>query len=376
MSRSIEVLHSVFTLSKAAGGLSVAVAELCGELAAQGAGVEILTEQTPDPQRVDLSDHVGLIEVAGRGYGQALEARQERSAIPILHQHGIWTAISRSVASFARERSIPYVVSPHGMLEPWALQYHGLRKKVAMTLYQRRNLQDASVLLATSEQEAANLRDLGLKPPIAVLPNGIQPVEGSPVDFAQAREKEVLFLSRIHPKKGLPMLLEAWAELKPQGWKLIIAGNDEGGHQAEVQQLADRLGMADAVDFPGPLYGEAKDRAFRRASFFVLPTYSENFGVVVGEALQYGLPVITTTGTPWKLLAEQDCGWWVEPETAAIRGALAAALGISAAERQVMGERGASLVEMNFRWPGVARELLCVYQWLLEASGKPDCVLE
>jgi glycosyltransferase involved in cell wall biosynthesis len=222
--------------------------------------------------------------------------------------------------------------------------------------------------------------------------------------------RTALFLSRIHPKKGLPLLLEVWARLRPQGWQLRIVGPDEGGHLAELKRLCEKLGLewedeaniehrrgdegdslastpterrykAEQVTdpfniqhskfnilFSGPLDGEEKWRAYRAADLFVLPTYSENFGIAVAEALACSVPVITTTGAPWAGLLDRRCGWWVAPEVDAIGRALEEAIGMNDAEREAMGGRGAVWVREDFVWEGIARRVIDGYGEILNVG--------
>jgi len=249
------------------------------------------------------------------------------------------------------------------MLEPWALNYKRWKKRLVWHLYQYRDLKEATAFHATAEAEAMSIRRLGFQQPIAVIPNGVELpelVEHKPIEAA-SQARTALFLSRIHPKKGLPMLLEAWAALKPGNWRLVIAGHDEAGHTVKLKSQV--------------LEGTAKDNAFRNADLFVLPSHSENFGIVVAEALSYGLPVLTTTGCPWRELKEKDCGWWVQPTREGILAGLQDAL---SQPRQVLvekGHRGRKVVENRYQWPAIGRNMQKFYSWLLNNEAKPDFVV-
>jgi glycosyltransferase involved in cell wall biosynthesis len=303
--------------------------------------------------------------------------------LTVLHDNGIWMPGNHTAAAVARKTGVPLIISPRGMLEPWALSHRAWKKRLAWLLYQRRDLLTASVLHATAEQEVASLRRLGLRQPIAMIPNGVE--FPAPADVASAmasrlrpaaapqRERTALFLSRIHPKKGLINLIDAWACVRPEGWRLVIAGPDEGGHQAEVAERIRTSGVGEQVSLAGAVEGEAKAALFRNADLFVLPTFSENFGVVVAEALAYGLPVITTRGAPWADLETHNCGWWidtgVEPLAQALRGAMA----LSDEQRHAMGVRGRGYVR-RYDWGGIAAQTSAVYRWVLGQGDKPDCV--
>ncbi len=263
------------------------------------------------------------------------------------------------------------------MLEPWALRHHWLKKRVAWWLYQRRDLHRAAMLHATASSEAAQFRRLGLRQPIVVLPNGVDlPTTMPPRAVNPTGRRRALFLSRIHPKKGLIELVQAWSRLRPQGWEMVIAGTDEGGHEAEVRRAVDAVGLRAEFVFPGAFSDEAKWALYRSAELFVLPTHSENFGVVVAEAMAAGLPVITTHGAPWALLEEQRCGWWIPDDAEGLQKALADALDRPPDHLAAMGSRGAAAVTECFRWDRIGSRMAQAYRWMLgDEPERPDCVV-
>ena len=252
------------------------------------------------------------------------------------------------------------------MLEPWARRHRRWKKTLAWAAFQRRDLHAAAALHATAASEASHLRDLGLRQPIAVIPNGVTVPEDTAAHDNEERglPRRALFLSRLHPKKGLPLLLDAWAAVAPSRWELVIAGPDEGGHLADLEGQVERLGLQ-GVHFKGPVPDTEKWDLYRSSDLFVLPTYSENFGVVVAEALAAGVPVLTTTGAPWSDLVDRRCGWWVGPALEPLRDALQVATGASDTERCAMGLRGRALVEEHYAWGSIAEHMLEVYEWLL-----------
>lgn len=320
-----------------------------------------------------------------------------------VHLHGIWspTLAWRFVAW--RRRGIPCVVTLHGMLEPWALAHKAPKKKVAWNLYQKRLLNMASALHATSEREAANLRKLGLKPPIAMIPWGIEVeerevweketgdrkqetgnVDGkagladlsiSASQFSACPQRTALFVGRIYPVKGLPMLVEAWARIRPTGWKMKIVGPDEAGHLAEVEALIHQAGLDGMFEFAGPLSGTALKQAYNGADLYIQPSHTENFGMAIAEAMARGLPVITTQGAPWRLLGEEHCGWWSPISTDGIAAALGDATRRSPEDLAAMGERGRAIVAERFAWEAIARQFVECYQWLRGEGPKSACVV-
>ena len=255
------------------------------------------------------------------------------------------------------------VLTQHGMLEPWIMARHyRTRKMPALWLYQKQAVMRADYLHATAESEKDNLLKLGYNSKVAVIANGID-VEGISLKKSWKRTGKILFLSRIHVKKGINFLMEATAGLKDQmqGYELWIAGEGEVGYIKELKQLAGQLGIERRVRFPGGVYGDEKWRLFREADLFVLPTHSENFGIAVAEALACGTPVITTQGTPWQELETRHCGWWTEVGTTPITLALTDFLQKSDAELETMGRNGRRLVEEKYSSRKMAEDMLRLY---------------
>lgn len=388
---SLNVLHFIPSLIPESGGPARSVSGLCTALAKAGAGINLVSFDVghhfqapiiPPPGLVETTFvknrlAIGLRQLYAPHFKATLDHLVCQRAIRLIHDHCIWLPSNITTSRTARQQNIPFIVSTRGMLEPWALRQGRLKKRLMWRLYQARNLKQAQLLHATSMGEAENLRRLGLNQPIAVIPNGVDvpPEALSTATAGPGEVRTLLFLSRLHPKKGLLNLVEALRRVSSNGWQVIIAGPDEGGHQAEVETAAARAGLSHMFKFIGPVDDEAKWNVYRQADLFVLPTFSENFGIVVAEALACGLPVITTTGAPWQELESRCCGWWIEPQVEPLIDALQAAMALSDAQRTEMGQRGRKLVEAKYSWPAVAEQMAAVYRWLLGQETRPDCVL-
>ncbi|MBT3070836.1 glycosyltransferase [Rhodomicrobium sp. Az07] len=343
------------------GGPAFSVSRLSSALA--GAGINIGV-WAPDGSAVTtrlIAEGLPML----RRFGGSLEIALENFGRPdILHDNGIWLPSNHRAAVLADTAEIPRIVSLRGMLEPWALRHKRIKKAIAWSLYQRRDLKSAALLHATADSECNHIGALNLRRPIAVIPNGTdlpdeQELRRQNHDRAP---RTALFLSRIHPKKGLPMLVDAWARLRPSDWMLRIAGPDEGGHRAEVEALVTSAGIADVVQFSGELSGREKTAAYASADLFILPTHSENFGMVVAEALAHEVPVVTTSGAPWQTLVDHACGWWVPPTAEGIAEGLHQALSCPPDTLRDMGRRGRILVAAQYGWDGIALRFLATYE--------------
>ena len=308
-------------------------------------------------------------------YHQKLTSLIKDHKCDIIHSHGLWLQCNRHAAICARNLNIPHIISTRGMLEPWAFAHNFWKKRPLWFIWQKRALQEASAFCATSKQEAEGIRSLGFSQPIAIIPNGINLSYCNHLSLHNNCNKFALFLSRIHPKKGLIDLVDAWAKIRPLGWQVVIAGPDENGHQAEVQRRINELGVKDVFKFIGSVDGAEKGNLYRSANLFILPTHSENFGIVIAEALASGTPVITTKGTPWEGLLTHKCGWWIDIGVQPLANTIQQAINLSDAERAEMGARGKRYVLDEFSWEAIGQKMVAFYDWILKGGTPPDHVL-
>jgi len=376
----MRIVQLIGSLSNESGGPTYSTRRLSQELWALGCEVHVIgLAETESPNHPDgwAPAAVHIVAPRGpRGFGYSAGWLQVLEGVrpDLVHVHGVWMYYSLASLRWCRG-GWPRMVSPHGMLEPWAFRYRRWKKLPVWLLWERRHLDSAAILHATSEQEATNIRALGLRPPIAVIPNGIDVPDLPQPGNRTHEERRALFLSRIHPIKGLLNLVEAWRRVGPPGWRLSIAGPDECGHLGVVQQAVREAGLAGVVDFLGPIYGKEKQELLNSADLFILPTFSENFGIAVAEALASAVPVITTKGAPWGCLETHGCGWWVDIGVEPLVAAISEATRCTTSELRAMGERGRRLVEERFSWPKIARQMKAVYEWVLGGGPRPEWVL-
>jgi poly(glycerol-phosphate) alpha-glucosyltransferase len=275
------------------------------------------------------------------------------------------------------------------MMDSWALRQSRLKKRVAGMLYQNAQLRQAACIRAICESELKSIRAYGLKNPVCVIPYGIdlpvKPHEGENVaalarEPNERRRKVLLYLGRIHPKKGLVNLLKAWKcaigarFTVGEQWNLVIAGWDQGGHEGELKRMARDLRIEDSVLFVGPQYGETKAEFYRNCDAFILPSFSEGTPMSILEAWSYAKPVLMTPECNLPEGLEAGAAICFRPTVEAIEQGLQRLALMSDLERQAMGERSLKLVKERFRWSRVAHDMITVYRWLLKTADRPDCV--
>ena len=381
----MNALHVITGLSKMSGGPSRSSQGLVAALCAAGVDAWIHSFDGVEPW---------VNGVRGYRQGKSLDMAALKE-FDIVHIHGVWDPRLHDVAKMCQEAKVSYVIAPRGMLEPWSLKQKWLKKRIARFLYQDRDLKKAAALHATAESEAEQFRKLGFKNYCIVSPNGVNLPEGDLGVGGRCRCtadcRRALFVSRMHQKKGVLELVESWGRVKPQGWvcELVytLNGEEEKAYEAKVKSRVQELGLSGQFVFTGALDDEKKWDAYARANLFVLPTYSENFGIVIAEALWAGVPVITTKGTPWSDLVSCNCGWWIDlpaQDGLAQWDALDAALKEAASldfptptqnsnSLKRMGENGHRLVERKYTWKAVVGAMKHGYEQILNPCEHAPC---
>ena len=324
---------------------------------------------------------------SGFGFSPQLSAFARHSEANVFHSHGLWMWSDRVASASAHAAGVPHIVSPHGMLEPWAMANSALKKQVMWRAFQGRALHDARCLHALCEAELTAMRDLGLRNPIAVVPNGVNLSEFADLPapaafddaFPSARDRRVLlFMARLHPKKGLVPLLQAWKSVAPAfaDWLLVVAGPDEGGHRAQLEQIVADSGLQNAVLFTGMLDGARKRAALSRADAFALPSWSEGFSIAILEAMAARLPVLLTPGCHFPDAVAAGAALEAQPQAEALGETLRQLLAQSDSERAQMGARGYELVARKYTWQRVAVDWKGLYHWCAREGEVPSSVQE
>lgn len=362
-------------LSARGGGVPAAMLPLVRVLRRRDVKVSVIAlHDGPTPQGCHDATVLGPRAV---GFAPAMAASLRTADADLVHLHGLWMYPSLAVLRWSRAFSRPRIISPHGMLDPWALAQSPWKKKLALSVFERQNLEGAACLHALNSAEAEALRAFGLRNPIAVIPNGVDlPAEPKPWD--ERSRKVLLFLGRIHPKKGIYQLQTAWAKAAVEpgaaNWRLAIAGWDDGGHLSGLMRQAAELGISETIDFLGPLFGDAKAQVLQNADAFILPSLSEGLPMAVLEAWSYSLPVLMTKecNIPEGFAANAALRISTQPDRLA--DSLRIFFALRSAERLAMGEAGRRLVEHQFTWDRIAADMHEIYAWILGGSSVPSCI--
>lgn len=338
----------------------------------------------------------------------------------LIYRAGLWKWPSRYAFEWSRKHEKPEIIAPHGMLDPWAVKNSAWKKRLVLLCYERKHLGDAACIRALSEAEAQAIRAFGLNNPICIVPNGVDVAESGKQKTQNGNtpwnaviepgRKVLLYLGRIHPKKGLVNLVKAWAAVQKtedrwrmaKEWTLVIAGWDQGGHEDELQQLATELsiGWADVSEeraedgratmeshpstlnsqraasllFIGPQFDEDRAACFANCDAFILPSFSEGLPMAVLEAWACCKAVLMTPqcNLPEGFLARAALS--IEPNADSIAQGLRELFEMPCASRSAFGARGRALVASRFTWPKIATDIRAVYEWVLGGRPKPDCV--
>lgn len=306
------------------------------------------------------------------GYSVAMKSAIEKTSADIYHMQGLWQYPHYAAIRRAQKRQVPYVITLHGQLYPQALALHSGRKRVALYLYQRKQLQEAACIHATCMEEYRYYRALGFTNPVAVITN--------PMDCSERIESVVQdsifrvgYLGRIHSRKHVKRLIDVWHRLAVPEGELLIMGDGDAGYIRELKEDVKRLKLTN-VRFTGFVSGEEKRRLVASLTCLAVPSDFENFGMIVPEALLQGVPVIASTGTPWEELNTHQCGWWVKNEVDTLQATLQEVLSLDTETRQAMGERGRKLIMENYSMDVVASRMKQLYDWVLGDGEKPNFV--
>lgn len=328
-------------------GVSIFVSQMANAMAK--AGQEVHLRYTWKPE-ISVDDKVD---------SQKFASLDELTFNPdIVHIHGVWLMDMVRAMNWCRKNHVKYFVSPHGGLMPRVLRRGWIKKHLFYWFLLRKNLNAAAGIHCTGDGEAEAIRGLGIKTKIFIVPLGCDIPN---LHNDEKKENMILFLSRIGEEKGLSYLLDGWKVINHNGWRIVLAGPDWKGTRKGLEAKIRKEGIRD-IEFFGSANATQKDMLYRKARVFVLPSPMENFSMGVLEALAYGLPVICTIGTPWKVIQDKGCGWWVNSnDSKALADALKEAISLSAEEIQNIQVKGLQIAS-EFSWHEQAQKMVDAYQ--------------
>jgi glycosyltransferase involved in cell wall biosynthesis len=384
MTSTLRAVHVVAVPSTEAAGPSYTVPRLCKSLAQ----VDVQTDLLAIGEAADVRENgfrsarfapdwakVPVANALRTSHRLRRELARLSMAADVIHNHGLWLMPNVHAGWTADRAHKPLIVSPRGMLGAAALQFSRLKKRIFWRAMQGRVIRGAACLHATSELEYLDIRAVGLRNPVAIVANGVDlPIVSARQDRDE-RIRTALYLGRLHPKKGLDVLIRAWARVEQAhpNWQLRIVGPSEQGYVDKLRALAAAEGLR-RCDFVGPLFGPEKVAAYCAADVYVLPTLNENFAMTVAEALAAEVPVIATRGSPWEGLTSERCGWWIDQGVQPLSAALSDAMSRKPGELRQMGARGRQWMARDYSWQPIGVKMRQVYEWLAQNGARPAFV--
>lgn len=360
----MKIVHFIPSIDRKTGGTAFYLQSLVCELG-EYSEVYIITKKTKNPVPVEKVKII-YVDLDLKHYfsiKKNIDRIIKEIAPDIIHINVIWMFQSFIVHQIALKNSIKVVLSPHGMLEPWILNRHPLKKRLALFLYQKQSIIKADYIHVTAISEEKSIEKLGFTNNIIVIPNGIE-VDKIKIKDNWEIQCQILFLSRLHEKKGVEILIEVFSQLKDQlkNYKLVLAGEGDLQYINRLKQLAIDKNISEQIIFIDGVYGELKWELFKNSDLFILPTYSENFGIVIAEALACGVPVITTKGTPWEELNTRRCGWWIENDVDSLKNAILKFKLLSSNDLEIMGRNGRELIIEKYNSKIIGRLMFNLYE--------------
>ncbi len=372
----MHIIHTVSSTENLSSGITHCVNELSYGLKMLGQQVEILSlgksEKFSEKNITEYKFEKNFSNIpllSKIGFSNCMKKYILSSKSNIIHTHGLWM-----FPNIYRNKNAAFVISTHGMLAEGALKFSQKKKKIFHLLFQKSAFADAKLLFATAESEMEDIRKYGLKMPIALVPNGVNIPDIKKIN-RNSKIKTLISLGRIHPKKGLDILINSWSRIEPifNDWQLKIVGPDEVGHKKFLEKLINKLKLR-RVFIEDPVYGREKDILLSNCDLFVLPSKSENFALTVAESLAVEVPVIATRDTPWSGLDLNRCGWWIEGSEDALVRTLRKVLSLPDKQIVQMGRRGKKWMQRDFSWELVCCKTIKSYNWITNISDKPSFI--
>jgi glycosyltransferase involved in cell wall biosynthesis len=391
----MKILHVTPSIAKVRGGTSQAILDMVKALQITNVDIEIATTNDDGDDLLDVplrklikyndvpvwffhrfSPNIKSVREYAFSSGLTQWLWQNISQYQLVHVHALFSYASTIAMAIARLKNVPYIVTPHGLLCEWSLQQSTHKKQTYLKLIEQANLDSSQIIHFTSEKEQQEVSLLGLQKPNFVLPLG----RSLPTAISDARyrlrqqfnippdEPVILFLSRLHYKKGLEYLIPALSKLTHHRFTFILAGNGTPDYEAEIESLLISSGLRHRTLVVGFVQGETKDILMQGSDLFVLTSYSENFAVSVLESLAVGVPVLVTPGVALASVVKQNqLGYVPDLDIAAITDALENYLS-NPQQAKKMGDRARQLVSDKYSWNHIAQDLLEIYKLIIQQN--------
>ena len=363
--KKLKIFFFVQDISKESGGLGSAVMGLFNSLENKKIEVHIFTSSILDEKNILKNFQSKIIFLNSKNFLSSLRNINViykfflKNPPDLVHLHGLWKPIPFLGYIFSKIKKIKFVLSPHGMLMPYAVKQKKLKKKLALFLFQRKIIKDAKTIITASSLETLAVRNFNSNIPIECIPHGIKSPKRITKSYS-SKNKIALFLGRIHPTKGIKELLEIWSKLNLPNWELIISGTcDDKIYFGELKKLA--AGNKNNIFFHGPAFGSKKEKLFNKADLFILPTKTENFGITILEAMTYQVPVITTKNAPWQIIKDNSIGWWITDSKNELKKAIIEATSMNIKNLRKMGKDAKNLIKEKYSWEEISLKYLELY---------------
>lgn len=381
MENAIAILTS--SVSRNAGGLYDAIRCLALNL---NAPVEIfgLQDEYTETDRSGWGEiKLNVFETSlfrSFGYAPGLYTSIHQKKIEVLHLHGLWMYPQWVTYNWQKKHKSPVIISTHGMLNAWALEISSWKKYLVGKAFAYKSLERATCIHALCYSEYEAIRNFGLKNPVAIIPNGITIPKRSNSKAPTQERKTLLYLGRLHPIKGLDLLIDALGIIKSgntnffENWQVKMVGGGIPAHREAIEKNVRNLGLENDVFFLGPRYNSAKEEALRTASAYILPSYSEGIPVSVLEAWSYKLPVLMTEKCNLSDGFEADAAIKLELNKENIAGQILNMGSFDRKQRETMGENGFRLVQSKYDWKKIAEKFERTYRWLIDGKSKPEFI--
>lgn len=379
----MKILQTIAGFGAKSGGTSTCTYDLVTALNRLNCRTDILTLQPNDStdRLMGIGEQwIKALPQDGKtpfGYSHNITHYLNTTDYDLYHTNGLWMYCNHVTASVARKKDKPYIITPHGMLYPQALARSAWKKKLMMYLCFDKDIREANCIHATCMQEMKYYRDLGYRNSVAVIANPMPVPEYIDDIKPERNKKRIGFLGRLHPRKNVKGLIEAWASLgkATQNAELYIMGKGDEAYEAYLRELVSTLGLTNVV-FAGFVNGREKFEKLATLTALFVPSDFENFGMIITEALIMQVPVMASLGTPWEELNTHRCGWWVNNDIHTLAQTMEKVFALSDEELMAMGERGKRLVIEKYSSTQVATQMKSLYEWILNGGEKPDFVFD